>query len=217
MSSPTTQTSSPPRTKAKPSCWRLSGKGSATASKKPKIGKSQKAKQFFLTPSASKQSQICEIWRQKSQSGNPGSKSWSQWHPTNCDSQSALQRQEIYLSQWPILCVMMHVMYNNVFRAGVGNLRHTWTVDMACIRLFVTQVRVQQRVKMKLCDKQVLQPLRWRCVDCVIHHERDVREEQHHAGSAGLTIVANVAVVTGPTLLGTPRSSAIKPNLSHCI
>ena len=26
----------------------------------------------------------------------------------------------------------------------------------------------------------VLQPLRWRCVDCVIHHERDVREEQHH-------------------------------------
>jgi len=23
-------------------------------------------------------------------------------------------------------------------------------------------------------------PLRWRCVECVIHHERDVREEQHH-------------------------------------
>jgi len=26
----------------------------------------------------------------------------------------------------------------------------------------------------------VLQPLRWCCVECVIHHERDVREEQHH-------------------------------------
>ena len=25
----------------------------------------------------------------------------------------------------------------------------------------------------------VLQPLRWRCVKCVIHHERDVREEKH--------------------------------------
>ena len=25
----------------------------------------------------------------------------------------------------------------------------------------------------------VLQPPRWRCVECVIHHERDVREEQH--------------------------------------
>ena len=25
----------------------------------------------------------------------------------------------------------------------------------------------------------VLQPLRWCCIDCVIHHERDVREEQH--------------------------------------
>jgi len=24
---------------------------------------------------------------------------------------------------------------------------------------------------------QVLQPLRWCCVDCVIHHERDVREK----------------------------------------
>jgi len=25
----------------------------------------------------------------------------------------------------------------------------------------------------------VLPPLRWCCVDCVIHHEWDVREEQH--------------------------------------
>jgi len=23
----------------------------------------------------------------------------------------------------------------------------------------------------------VLQPLRWRCIECAIHHERDVREE----------------------------------------
>ena len=23
---------------------------------------------------------------------------------------------------------------------------------------------------------ELLQPLRWRCVECVIHHERDVRE-----------------------------------------
>jgi len=32
------------------------------------------------------------------------------------------------------------------------------------------------------CKKEgmLLQPLRWRCVGCVIHHERDVREEQHH-------------------------------------
>ena len=26
----------------------------------------------------------------------------------------------------------------------------------------------------------LLQPLRWCCVDCVIHHERDVREEQKY-------------------------------------
>jgi len=28
-------------------------------------------------------------------------------------------------------------------------------------------------------NSNLLQPLRWRCVECVIHHERDVREEQH--------------------------------------
>jgi len=32
------------------------------------------------------------------------------------------------------------------------------------------------------CEKEglLLQPLRWCCVDCVIHHERDVREEQKY-------------------------------------
>jgi len=25
-----------------------------------------------------------------------------------------------------------------------------------------------------------MQPLRWCCIDCVIHHERDVREEQKY-------------------------------------
>jgi len=26
----------------------------------------------------------------------------------------------------------------------------------------------------------LLQPLGWRCIECAIHHERDVREEQAH-------------------------------------
>jgi len=32
------------------------------------------------------------------------------------------------------------------------------------------------------CKKEgmLLQTLRWRCVECVIHHERDVREEQKY-------------------------------------
>jgi len=33
--------------------------------------------------------------------------------------------------------------------------------------------------KIVFSEVHLLQPLRWRCVDCVIHHERDVREEQH--------------------------------------
>jgi len=31
-----------------------------------------------------------------------------------------------------------------------------------------------------ICYLELLQPLRWRCVDCVIHHERDVREVQKY-------------------------------------
>jgi len=39
----------------------------------------------------------------------------------------------------------------------------------------------------------MLQPLRWCCVDCVIHHERDVREEQtpyiHVAGTSSNRVI----------------------------
>jgi len=31
-----------------------------------------------------------------------------------------------------------------------------------------------------LCWWILLQPLHWCCVECVIHHEQDVRKEQHH-------------------------------------
>jgi len=46
--------------------------------------------------------------------------------------------------------------------AGVQNLQSTsqmqlaWTFHLARIRIFVTRVRVQHRIKMKLHDKQVL-------------------------------------------------------------
>jgi len=31
---------------------------------------------------------------------------------------------------------------------------------------------------------ELLQPLRWCYIECVIHHERDVRVEQHHIDAA---------------------------------
>jgi len=35
--------------------------------------------------------------------------------------------------------------------------------------------------EIKLMIKLVLlQPLRWHCAECAVHHERNVREEQHH-------------------------------------
>jgi len=32
-------------------------------------------------------------------------------------------------------------------------------------------------LEVKFVTFPLLQPLRWRCVECAIHHERDVREE----------------------------------------
>jgi len=47
-----------------------------TCLKKTNIEKKQpKSQTIFLTPTASKKSQICKIWRQKIPSGNP-MKSW---------------------------------------------------------------------------------------------------------------------------------------------
>jgi len=43
-----------------------------------------------------------------------------------------------------------------ITRSGLEKLRSAWTFDVARIRLSVTQVRAQHRVKTKLHDKQVL-------------------------------------------------------------
>jgi len=52
------------------------------------------------------------------------------------------------------------------------------------VKLFLFKWSIHQQLQ---CVQQykddfvvLLQPLRWCCVDCVIYHERDVREEQHH-------------------------------------
>jgi len=37
---------------------------------------------------------------------------------------------------------------------GVGNLRPAWSFDMARIKIFVTQFKVQDRIKTKLHGKQ---------------------------------------------------------------
>jgi len=65
------------------------------------------------------------------------------------------------------------------------------------------------------CKKEgmLLQPLRWCCVDCVIHHERDVREEQHHT-YIYVARTSNNRVIMAWTLLllaATVRSFAHMP------
>jgi len=46
------------------------------------------------------------------------------------------------------------------------------------IKLFLERASSSDQIKRsRLCLSPLLQPLRGCCVDCVIHHERDVREE----------------------------------------
>ena len=44
-------------------------------------------------------------------------------------------------------------------------------------RYYVGINRRYENICVAYIHKVLLQPLRWCCVDCVIHHERDVREE----------------------------------------
>jgi len=73
------------------------------------------------------------------------------------------------------------------------NVRWNWIIllsaDCPGNKTFVTALRIDYpiylgavlRSERRGCwTGMLLQPLRWCCVECVIHHERDVREEQHH-------------------------------------
>ena len=56
----------------------------------------------------------------------------------------------------------------------------------------------------------MLQPLRWRCAECAIHHERNVREEQHHT----YMWRARSPVATGGILgLSPPKQSSNPPQI----
>jgi len=66
----------------------------------------------------------------------------------------------------------------NRFEARIGHILEIPGVKNAikeASTLFDVKSSMQSSPKM-----QLLQPLWWCCVDCVIHPERDVREEQHH-------------------------------------
>ena len=41
---------------------------------------------------------------------------------------------------------------------------------------------IEHVISVVCCKKErmLLQHLRWHCIDCVIHHKRDMGEEQHH-------------------------------------
>jgi len=51
-----------------------------------------------------------------------------------------------------------------------------WNVFLKCIKLLTSQYQCGSLEKKGI----LLQPLCCWCIECMIHHERDVREEQHH-------------------------------------
>jgi len=67
------------------------------------------------------------------------------------------------------------------------NFKVYFVLGYACFMCICLKIVITKIFSKMLCfhlpdftGKLLLQPLRWCCVDCVIHHERDVREEQHH-------------------------------------
>jgi len=61
------------------------------------------------------------------------------------------------------------------------------------------------------CKKEgmLLQPLRWQCVECVIHHERDVREEQQYiyvARTSNNRVIAAITPLALCWMRGSPRT-----------
>ena len=61
------------------------------------------------------------------------------------------------------------------------NIMVLWPGCEGCAEFNVHTKNVQSVRFVVKKEGMLLQPLWWCCVDCVIHHERDVCEEQHHA------------------------------------
>jgi len=76
------------------------------------------------------------------------------------------------------LCVKMEfVMGTILFSCELCSLS-----KVAFFHVGPVQLCTENCVSIFMCSavEVVLQPLRWCCVDGFIHHEREVREEQHH-------------------------------------
>ena len=117
------------------------------------------------------------------------------------------------------LSILLHKTY--IFRdllnllacyLNTSNFLHTlfsWQKD--CIgansensfSVFFVSSYYQQPHFLSISNSLLLQPLRWCCVDCVIHHERDVREEQKYmyvARTSNNRVISIVACCRGAKL-----------------
>jgi len=64
---------------------------------------------------------------------------------------------------------------------GISSTEHrgsnTAKLDDRWWKLFYSVAEPAKLARVDWVCSGLLQPLRWRCVECAIHHERDVREE----------------------------------------
>ena len=89
---------------------------------------------------------------------------WKSWR-----SMASLRSAEMYIRprKWMVLPSFLPFFNIHSSRINIG-----WTNKQRCVW--------KAAYAGSSATLLLLQPLRWCCVDCVIHHERDVREEQYH-------------------------------------
>jgi len=66
-----------------------------------------------------------------------------------------------------------------VFGLQLKSFKHMSAFTLKCLPQTLMQHIAAFRFHISTLHRRVLQPLDWRCVQCAILHERDVRVEQH--------------------------------------
>ena len=112
--------------------------------------------------------------------GGPGKilgAQWPPWHPPS----SALVRSNL-CSLCKEVCGCKATGYAEWIKQTICKSSHkskTGNYNTLSMRAWVWTC-ISASTGTSCAMSLLLQPLRWCCIDCVIHHERDMREEQHH-------------------------------------
>ena len=121
----------------------------------------------------------CEIVQSKS---NPDPQKFNpiqSWSTKFLKIISPIQSWSTHVKPCILFCLMRQNRHN-LMRQMRHNFWHFQNLIRQCLFCHQRQKHCWSYFAIRRTQLVVLQPLQWCCVDCVIHHERDVGEEQHH-------------------------------------